>query len=64
LSKPSVTHRISYLLIMGISAKLLIDTTIQLFNPFLTMIAAGAGISAVTLGGIIALRGLMVFLHQ
>ena len=59
MSKPSVTHRISYLLIMGISAKLLVDTTIQLFNPFLTVIAAGAGISAVTLGGIIALRGLM-----
>jgi len=43
---------------MGISAKLLVDTTIQLFNPFLTIIAAGVGISAVSLGSIVALRGL------
>lgn len=49
----------AYLLILGISAKLLIDTTIQLFNPFLTMIAAGVGISAVSMGGLVALRGLM-----
>jgi len=59
LTKPPVTQRITYLLIMGISAKLLIDTTIQLFNPFLTMIAEGMGISAVALGGIVAIRGIM-----
>jgi len=59
LSKPPVTQRITYLLIMGIGAKLLIDTTIQLFNPFLTMIASGLGISAVALGGIVAIRGVM-----
>jgi predicted MFS family arabinose efflux permease len=59
LSKPAINQRITYLLIMGICAKLLIDTTIQLFNPFLTMIASGVGISAVTLGGIVAIRGLM-----
>lgn len=59
MSKHPVTHRISYLLIMGIGAKLLVDTTVQLFNPFLTMIAAGAGISAVSLGGILAVRGMM-----
>jgi predicted MFS family arabinose efflux permease len=44
---------------MGIIAKLLIDTTIQLFNPFLTLIAAGIGISAVSMGGLVALRSLM-----
>ena len=48
-----------YILILGISAKLLIDTTLQLFNPYLTMIAAGVGISAVSMGGLVALRGLM-----
>lgn len=59
MSKSPVNQRITYLLIMGISAKLLVDTTIQLFNPFLTMIAAGLGISAVALGGIVAIRGVM-----
>ena len=59
MSKLPVTQRITYLLFMGISAKLLVDTTIQLFNPFLTIIAAGVGISAVSLGGIVALRGIM-----
>lgn len=51
--------RVAYLLILGISAKLLIDSTIQLFNPFLTMIAAGVGVSAVTMGAIVSLRGIM-----
>ena len=59
MSKPPITQRITYLLFMGIIAKLMVDTTIQLFNPFLTIIAAGIGISAVSLGGILALRGLM-----
>lgn len=59
MSKPPVNQRIKYLLIMGISAKLLVDTTVQFFNPFLTIIAAGVGISAVSLGGIVAVRGLM-----
>ncbi len=43
---------------MGISAKVLIDTSIQIFNPFLTVIAAGIGIGAVSMGGLVALRGL------
>jgi predicted MFS family arabinose efflux permease len=59
LSKPPINQSITYLLILGISAKLLIDTTVQLFNPFLTMIASGLGISAVTLGAIVAIRGIM-----
>ncbi len=57
--KPPLNQRVVYLIILGISAKLLIDTTIQLFNPFLTIIAAGVGISAVSLGGLVALRSLM-----
>ncbi|MCK5201216.1 MAG: MFS transporter, partial [Spirochaetales bacterium] len=59
MNRTPLNQRISYLLIMGISAKLLIDTTIQLFNPYLTMIAAGVGISVVSMGGLVALRGLM-----
>ncbi len=59
MHKTPINQRITYLLILGIGAKLLIDTTIQLFNPFLTMIAAGVGISAVSMGGLVALRGLM-----
>lgn len=59
MNRTPINQRISYLLILGISAKLLIDTTIQLFNPYLTMIAAGVGISAVSMGGLVALRGLM-----
>ena len=59
--KRSLNQRISYLLSLGISAKLLNDTTIQIFNPFLPMIAAGAGLSVVALGGIVALRSMMGF---
>ena len=59
MNRTPINQRIAYLLILGISAKLLVDTTIQLFNPFLTIIAAGAGISAVSLGGLVAIRGLM-----
>ncbi len=59
MHRTPINQRITYLLILGISAKLLIDTTIQLFNPYLTMIAAGVGISAVSMGGLVALRGLM-----
>ena len=43
---------------MGISAKLLIDTNIQMFNPFLTVIAAGIGTGAVVMGRLVALRNL------
>ena len=59
--KQPLNQRILYLLVLGISAKLLVDTTIQLFNPFLTMIASGVGLSVVALGGIVALRGIMGF---
>jgi predicted MFS family arabinose efflux permease len=56
-NKP-VTHRLSFLLAMGMSAKLLIGTNIQMFNPFLAVIAAGMGTSAVVMGRLVALRNL------
>ena len=52
------TDGLPFLLAMGISAKLLIDTNIQIFNPFLTVIAAGVGTGAVVMGRLVALRNL------
>jgi len=43
---------------MGISAKLLIGTNIQIFNPFLLVIASGVGTGAVVMGRLVALRNL------
>ena len=41
---------------LSISARLLTDTVGQLFNPFLTLFAAGMGIDVVTLGRLLSLR--------
>lgn len=41
---------------LSISARLLTDTVGQLFNPFLTIFAAGMGIDVVTLGRLLSLR--------
>ncbi len=54
--KQALNHKITYLLSIGIVVKLLVDTSFQLFNPFLTIIAAGVGISAVSLGGLVGIR--------
>lgn len=54
--KQAANHKIAYLLGLGIFVKLLVDTGFQLFNPFLTIIAAGVGISAVSLGGLVGIR--------
>lgn len=43
----------------GISARLLVDTTNQIFNPFLPIIAAGLGVSVITVGRLVSLRSLM-----
>jgi len=59
MNKQPFTSRIGYLLALGIAAKLIIDTTVQIYNPFLTFIAAGIGVSAVTMGKLVALRSLM-----
>ena len=39
--------------------KMIVDTTVQIYNPFLTIFAAGLGIRVVTMGRLVALRGLM-----
>lgn len=41
---------------ISISARLLTDTVSQLFNPFLTIFAAGLGVDVVTLGRLLSLR--------
>lgn len=44
---------------MGIGARLFVDTGIQIFAPYLPAIAAGLGISIVTLGALNSVRSLM-----
>ncbi len=44
---------------MGFTVRLVIDTGIQIFGPYLSQIAAGLGISIVTLGALNSLRSLM-----
>ena len=48
-----------YLLSLGVFGKMIVDTTVQIYNPFLTIFAAGLGIRVVTMGRLFALRGLM-----
>ncbi len=52
---------ISFARLMGvsISSKLLIDTAVQIFNPFLPIIAAGLNTDVVTMGRLLSLRSLM-----
>jgi predicted MFS family arabinose efflux permease len=43
----------------GIGTKLLNDTNVQIFNPFLPVIASGVGVDVVMLGRLVGLRNLM-----
>ena len=43
----------------GISAKLLVDTSTQIFNPFLEIIAVGLGTNVIVLGRMLGLRSIM-----
>lgn len=51
----------SFPLLMTVSVltRLLVNTANQLFNPFLTIIAAGLGIDVITLGQLLGLRNIM-----
>lgn len=44
-----------YLLGMGIMAKIFIDMAVQMFNPFMAVIALGVGLSIVQMGQVVAL---------
>jgi predicted MFS family arabinose efflux permease len=52
------TGRVGYILILGISVKFFVDISVQLFNPFLVMYAAGIGVSAITMGRLVSVRNL------
>ncbi len=47
---------VSRLILMSMGAKLIVDTSVQVFNPYLATIADGLGLSIVTLGQLVALR--------
>ena len=44
---------------LAISIRLLVDTSIQIFNPFLAVIAAGLGIDVLAMGRLVSLRSAM-----
>ena len=44
---------------IGLLTRLVIDTGVQIFYPFLPIIAGGMGITTITLGRLIGLRGIM-----
>lgn len=50
---------VTRLIAIGLSTRLFVDTGVQIFFPFLSIIASGMGISAATLGRLISLRSLM-----
>ncbi len=53
-----LTRRVGYLVGIGIFAKFFVDTSIQLFNPFLLIYAGGIGVGSLTMGRLISLRNL------
>ena len=56
-----MTQRLTFrrLVGTGIGTKLLNDTSVQIFNPFLPVIASGLGVSVVTLGRLVGLQRFM-----
>ena len=52
-------HRLSYIIAIGLVAKLFVDTTVQLYNPFLTIYAGGLGVSTVVMGRLVSVRNIM-----
>jgi predicted MFS family arabinose efflux permease len=51
--------RLRYLIFMGILAKTLVDTTNQIYNPYIGIIGAGIGVSTIAMGRLISIRSLM-----
>lgn len=56
MKKSPFFERLAYTIVLGLTAKLLIDTTVQLFNPFLPIFAGGLGVSIIALGRLVGLR--------
>lgn len=47
------------LMVLSIATRLLVDTAAQIFNPFLTIFAAGLNVSVITMGQLLSLRSIM-----
>lgn len=47
------------LMAVSISTRLFIDTTVQIFSPFLAIFAQGLGVSVVTMGQLLSLRSIV-----
>jgi predicted MFS family arabinose efflux permease len=58
-NKIPLFQRLRYLLFLGVAAKMLVDTSMQIFNPFLVIIGSGVGIGTIAMGRLVALRSLM-----
>lgn len=58
-SKPRPLISMPRLLAIGLSTRTVVDTSVQIFGPFLELIARGMGISIVTLGWLNSLRNMM-----
>jgi predicted MFS family arabinose efflux permease len=54
-------EEISFFRLIGTSTgvKLVVDTTVQIFNPFLAIIAAGLGTNVIVMGRLVSLRSIM-----
>ena len=50
--------RVGFLLTLGIIAKFFVDTSSQLFNPYLLIYAAGIGVGGMAMGRLVSLRNL------
>lgn len=50
---------LAYMVGLGLTAKFFVDISVQLFHPFLTIIAAGMGVGVVTMGRLVSLKNLM-----
>jgi predicted MFS family arabinose efflux permease len=60
-SAPVSERELSFarLISTSITARIIVDTGVQLFNPFLPLIAAGLGTSVVVMGRLVSLRSAM-----
>jgi len=58
MTTPSGAGQVSFrrLIGVGMSAKLLVDIGVQMFNPFLPIFAAGLGVDVLTMGRLLGLR--------
>ena len=57
--KGKITSSLGFLVGFGVAAKFFVDVSVQLFQPFLPVLAAGMGVSVVTMGRLVSVRNLM-----